>query len=327
MNARARGRGLQGAGWILAAAAALFILIIAWLVRDLVRDRGAHAIGDGRDPATYGFDLSQCLVPREEIVASGMPRDGLPAMDLPAVIDAGDVDPIRRERHASYLVTGDRVIGVVVGGRARAYPLRVLNWHEVANDTLGGIPIAVTYSPLCDAVVVFDRRVRGRTLRFGLSGLLYNSNTLLYDEEKVLAGARPVGVSLWSQLQFRAVAGPACAAGESLTVVPSFLVTWGDWRRAYPETTVLAPENTVMFERYKTDVYGSYFGSGRLRFPVRPLPPEGSASYKSRIMVKGNPPACRAIAADDLPAVDPATAYSLWFAWYAMHPGATRASR
>ncbi|MDQ7087960.1 MAG: DUF3179 domain-containing (seleno)protein [Acidobacteriota bacterium] len=168
------------------------------------------------------------------------------------------------EHRGKYLVGSDRVIGLAWGGQARAYPLRVLNWHEIANDTLGGIPVAVTYNPLCDAAVVFDRRVDGDVIDLAFSGLLYNSNLLAYDVQPE-RGRR----SLWSQLLFRAVSGPR--AGRRLKVLPASLARWGDWRRAHPDTTVLEPDPNLV-RLYKRDPYAPYFGDERLRFPVRPLP-------------------------------------------------------
>ena len=103
----------------------------------------------------------------------------------------------------------------------RAYPLRVLVWHEVVNDTVSGLPILVTYNPLSEGIAVFDRRVAGRTLSFGVSGLLYQSNLLMYDRD----GTRGAE-SLWSQLQARAVSGPAAGAGQTLELVPFALARW-----------------------------------------------------------------------------------------------------
>ncbi len=314
-----------GARRIVLLLAALALAMMGLQLAQVLHLRHAHLagrqVGDGKDPATYGFDLTTTLIPREEIVASGMPKNGLQAMDLPEVIAPEALEPIRRERHSAYLVRGDQVIGVVIGGRARAYPIRVMNWHEVVNDTLGGRAIAVTYSPLCNAAVVFDRSVRGETLRFGVSGLLYNSNTLIYDARS--DGSKE---SLWSQLQFRAVAGPAAAAGESLAVVPSWLGAWGGWYESHPATTILAPEGKAMFEKYKVDVYGSYFNSRRLRFPVHPLPPVEPWRYWSRAEVDTTG-FVRLTEGGDIGvmASHRGMVSCFYFAWFAMHPDMKRA--
>jgi hypothetical protein len=200
-----------------------------------------------------GFDLSFSLVPRDQILQGGPPRDGIPALTRPEAIRASD---------ASHLRPDDVVIGVELNGAARAYPLRILVWHEAANDVLGGAPIAVTYCPLCNSALVFDRRVAGQTLELGVSGLLYQSNVLLYDR------ARSGGTdSLWNQIQMRAVTGPAAKAGQSLRLLPSSMTTWSAWRAQHPETTVLST-NTGFGRDYAHSPYGPYFASDELMFPV-----------------------------------------------------------
>jgi len=342
---------LRRGGWIVAAALALATAAFAFYAAGLVQHR-AHPVGDGRRVTTYGFPLTPCLVPRERLVASGMPKDGLSALgDRPlwtvAQADAATVG------HGRFLVPGDRVIGVRLGGATRAYPLRVLVWHEVVNDTLGGVPVAVTYDPLCDGAVAFRREVRGERLTFGVSGLLFDSNLLMYDRR---TGGKVE--SLWSQLLFRAVTGPAAAAGTALEVLPISVETWADWRQEHPETTVPAPDPRMM-ERYVSDPYASYVANDLLRFPVAPLPPASRLAPKTPVVALGGaagwtafpfpalaapapalPPELMAsspmiaalsfrpagptvaVATDRLP---PGTAvvYASYFAWYAMHSADT----
>src|SRR5207344_1682190 len=125
--------------------------------------------------------LTTTLVPREKIVSAGMVTDALPPLDEPNAITLPQLSGLETIGRGKYLVPTDKVIAVVLNGAARAYPLRVLVWHEVVNDTVGGIPIVVTYNPLSEGIAVFDRRVAGETLEFGVSGLLYQSNLLMYD--------------------------------------------------------------------------------------------------------------------------------------------------
>ncbi len=327
------------------AALAVATIAFACYAAGLVRHR-AHPVGDGRRVGSYGFPLEPCLAPRELLVASGMPKDGLSALDDPPLWTVAQADAARAG-HGRFLVPGDRVIGVRLGGAARAYPVRVLVWHEVVNDTLGGVPVAVTYDPLCDSAVAFRREVRGERLTFGVSGLLFDSNLLMYDR-RAAAGDE----SLWSQLLFRAVAGPAAAAGAALDVLPISVETWSDWRREHPETTVPAPDPR-MVERYASDPYASYVASDLLRFPVAPLPQASRLAPKTPVVALGGPGAWTAfpfpalaapapgngpatadpllgalsfrstgpivaVAADRLP---PGTAvvYASHFAWYAMH--------
>ncbi len=178
---RTGGRRTGGLRWLFLSATAFFLLVGYLQIRGIVRSGRIAAVGDGRNVASYGFDLTRCLVPRATLVAAGMPKDTLEPLPMRDLLTAAQVDSLNAAERGKYLVPDDLVIGVVVGGVARAYPIRVLNWHEVANDTLGGRPIAVTWHPLCGSSVVFDRRVAGETLTFGQSGLLTNSNLLLYD--------------------------------------------------------------------------------------------------------------------------------------------------
>jgi len=136
-----------------------------------------------------GFDLSNALVPVEEIHAGGPPRDGIPSIDEPRFQPAGEI---------RFLSDSDLVFGVGEGRDRRAYPLRILVWHELVNDVVGGRPLVISYCPLCGTAMAFDRRVRGRTLTFGVSGLLYQSDVLMYDRETE---------SLWTQLGMEGVSG------------------------------------------------------------------------------------------------------------------------
>ena len=273
---------LRSGGWVVIAALVVTTFAFAYYAATLIRGRGLRAVGDGRNAESYGFSLEPCLVPRDRVVASGMPRDGLTALVDPAAWSVAQTDAASAAR-AKFLVAGDRVIGISLGGQTRAYPLRLLVWHEVVNDTLAGMPILVTYNPLCDSAVAF-RRTRGtRLLVFGVSGLLYESNLLMYDRQS--EGVRP---SLWSQLLFKAVCGPAAAAGATLEVLPINVQSWADWRRDHPDTTVLAPDPRLS-EKYASDPYTSYFGSDALRFPVQSLPSPALYPLKTPLVALGGP--------------------------------------
>ena len=200
-----------------------------------------------------GFDLTYSLVPREEILSGGPPKDGIPALTNPRLLKA---------EAAGYLFDDDLVVGVVFNKEARAYPLRILVWHENVNDVVGGLPIAVTYCPLCNSAFVFDRRVGGDVREFGVSGLLWNSNVLLYDRQ-------PDGraESLWSQVKMAAVTGPAAQAGLRMTFLPSELTTWREWVERHPASNVLS-DQTGYRRNYGVSPYGSYFATDRLMFPV-----------------------------------------------------------
>ncbi len=124
----------------------------------------------------------------------------------------------------------EEVIGLTVGGEARAYPLKIMNWHEVVNDVVGGVPLAVTYCPLCGTGIVFDRAVEGEVLTLGVSGRLYRSNLVMFDNETG---------SLWSQLSGEALLGPL--HGKKLQWMASSTLPWADWRARYPHSLLLSP--------------------------------------------------------------------------------------
>lgn len=268
----------RSGGWVLLLAGMLCLTLVLWAVAGIMLGAPGR-IGDGRRVESYGFDLSTVLVPRDQIVAGGISKDyEIRAIVDPATLTLDAIERLREEERFKYLVPDDRVIGVALGGEARAYPLSVLNQHEIVNDTLGGVPIAVTYNPLSDAAVVVNRRVGAETLTFGVSGLLLDSNLLAYDRRD-----EPGVESLWSPLQRRAIAGPAAAEGATLRVVPAVLTTWSDWLRLHPATDVLAPLPS-MGERYE-QTYGTYLDSDEIRFPVSPLPPGDGPAPKSRVLV------------------------------------------
>lgn len=193
-----------------------------------------------------GFDLSRSTVPVGGIVAGVPARDAIPALTTPRMETAA----------VAQLDPEELVVGLADMHEARAYPLRILNWHEVVNDRFGDRAIAVTYCPLTGSAVVFDRQVGDRLLEFGVSGLLYDSNVLLYDRDSS---------SLWSQLSQSAVAGPR--AGASLRAIPARVLPWKSWREAHPESLVMSRE-TGHRRDYRVDPYERYPRSGTTWFPV-----------------------------------------------------------
>jgi hypothetical protein len=280
MSAR-HGRKLVDArsgGFVIAGAVLLFLLVAARWIIPAARQRGERAPGDGRHVESYGFDLSGALVATGAITPAGIPRDGIPALTLPPLFGAAEAAAAPLGEHGKFLVPSDLVIGITSGGASRCYPLRVMNWHEAVNDTLGSRPVLVTFNPPSFGVAAFDRRVGGDTLQFGVSGLLYQSNLLVYDR-----GA-PGRSSLWSQLLAKGVAGPR--AGTQLRLLPVALVTWGDWLAAHPATTVLAGENRRSRD-YERDPYAAYYSSEGLRFPVDPLPTTHVPAWKTTVLVIG----------------------------------------
>ncbi|MFQ5509770.1 MAG: DUF3179 domain-containing protein [Leptospirillia bacterium] len=194
-----------------------------------------------------GFELNGATVPMELILSGGPPRDGIPAIDRPRFVPAGK---------AGFLAPTDRVLGLEVGGEARVYPIAILNWHEIVNDQVAGRPVVITFCPLCGTGMAFDANVVGRRRVFGVSGLLYNSDVLLYDRESE---------SLWSQILGSAVSGPL--KGERLVPLPLAHTTWGDWRARHPNTMVLSTD-TGYDRDYRRNPYAGYEASRSVYFPV-----------------------------------------------------------
>jgi len=228
----------------------------------LVLSAGASAFDSSSTP--NGFSLADSAISPEEIIGGGVRRDSIPALDDPPHVKAADAPWRDRER----------VIGVRLGDEARAYPIAILVWHELVNDVLDGRPILASYCPLCGTGIVFDRRPRplqtgvgasttapippasGKGLRFGVSGLLYRSDLLMYDRETE---------SLWPQISGEAVTGSS--RGRRLRQIRSQMTTWGEWRERHPDTTVLSLE-TGHRRRYGSTPYGGYANSDTLMFPV-----------------------------------------------------------
>lgn len=169
-------------------------------------------------------DFSRHAVAYDEIISGGPPKDGIPAIDKPSFMPAAN---------ATGLAPREPVIAVAFAAQARAYPLRIMIWHEIVNDTLGGVPIAVTWCPLCNSAVVFDRRSGGRTLSFGTTGKLRNSDLVMYDRETE---------SWWQQFGGTCIVGTL--AGAELSLLPMRVESFERFRARFPEGQVLVPPDT-----------------------------------------------------------------------------------
>jgi len=186
----------------------------------------------------------------DQVDWGGVAVDGIPPLVDPQVVPA---------RRATYLSDRDVVFGLVAGGEARAYPKRILAWHELARDEVGGVAITLVYCTLCGTVIPYDSEVEGRRLSFGTSGLLYRSNKLMYDRETR---------SLWSSLTGEPVIGPLAGSGFSLSRLPVVTTTWGEWRRLHPSTVVLSLATGFDRDYSEGAAYRDYFRTDRLMFEV-----------------------------------------------------------
>lgn len=226
------------------------IRVAAFLISMLVKPGFALAqqekqyldAGKGQPP----FDITHHSVPIEEILSGGPPKDGIPALNNPKFVSASDGD--------KFLKKNDKVLAVEYNGIAKAYPIRILNWHEVVNDNFNGKPVVVTWCPLCLSGIVYDPEDRGSKLTFGVSGKIYKSNLLMYDRETG---------SLWSQMLQRAITGPLM--GAVLAMLPAEHSTWEHWRMEHPNTLVLSLD-TGFKRDYGLDPYREYVEDGRPTF-------------------------------------------------------------
>ncbi|MGQ0670011.1 MAG: DUF3179 domain-containing protein [Actinomycetota bacterium] len=220
---------------VLLAAGVLFLAACA-------RAGGPAAVESGAAGATLSPSASAAEQPNPRVdpneIQTLLPPDGIPAIDDPAFLSPAEAD---------FLDPREPVLAIELNGDARAYPAQIMTWHEIVNDTVGGVPVVVTYCPLCNTGIGFERpTVDGELLDFGTSGKLYRSNLVMYDRQTN---------SLWPQALGRAVQGPLL--GMELEWVPVQLVSWGDWRAAHPDGKVLSTE-TGSQRPYGTNPYENY---------------------------------------------------------------------
>jgi hypothetical protein len=189
----------------------------------------------------------------EEIVWGGVAKDGIPALTNPTLIDPAEAD---------YLTEDELVFGVKIAGDARAYPLRIMDWHEMFNDVIGGVPVSLAYCTLCGSGILFETARAGQDepFVFGSSGLLYRSNKLMYDRQTH---------SLWNQFTGRPVVGPLTGSGIELKTRPVAITSWAAWRAANPDTRVLSLDTGFRRDYRPGAPYGDYFASPDLMFPAR----------------------------------------------------------
>ncbi len=174
-----------------------------------------------------------------EILSGGPPKDGIPALSDPEFTKASS---------ETRIAGSEPVITVDINGDVRAYPVRYLTWHEIANDTVGGVPVAVTFCPLCNSGITFDRRIPQGTLTFGVSGKLRNSDMVMYDRETESWWQQAIGEAIVGDLQ-----------GVKLKQLPTWMESWDEFRTRHPEGLVMAEPNFP--RQYGRNPYVSYDSS------------------------------------------------------------------
>ena len=210
-------------------------------VADLFSNPSVSFSGDN------GFDLSEPLVPRDAILHGGPARDGIPSVDRPRFVSAAK---------ARFLKPDDRVLGLEYDGVVRAYPIKILNYHEIVNDRIKQQAIVISYCPLCGSGMAFKPELSDGDNTFGVSGLLYNSDMLLYDRDTE---------SLWSQIMGTAISGKL--KGKQLISLVLTSTTWAHWVQQHPDTEVLSTR-TGYSRDYERHPYGDYDINRALYFPV-----------------------------------------------------------
>jgi hypothetical protein len=211
------------------------------LEEELAKNPPGPGLGEASPPppdgATWRTDFSKALVSLDEFRSGGPPKDGIPAVDFPQFSRADTID---------WLGNREPVIVVKVEGETRAYPLQILIWHEIVNDTVGGVPVSVTFCPLCNTAIVFDRRLDGETYDFGTTGKLRESDLVMYDRQTE---------TWWQQFSGEALVG--ARAGEKLDQIPAQIMAWEDFWVEYPDAPVLN-RDTGFVRDYGTNPYVGY---------------------------------------------------------------------
>ena len=280
---------------------------------------------------TFGFDDDTPRAVELDELMQGCPRrDCIESIDAPRFVTAARADFMRDD---------DMVLALVHGGQAKAYATRILVYHEIVNDYVGGTPLAITFCPLCGSGVAVVREIDGEVTEFGVSGVLYNSDLVLYD--------RASG-TLWDQIRATGIVGPH--TGARLGLVSLATTTWARWRAAHPDTLVLTPDTGFdrSYEEYPGR-YREYERSDRIRFPVSAtdtrlypktvvhgLEVDGRhVAYTDALLeqvgvysdrIGGRTVEVRRLDDGSVAAADPETGERFvairlfWFAWYAFHP-------
>ncbi|MDE0228324.1 MAG: DUF3179 domain-containing protein [Spirochaetaceae bacterium] len=186
----------------------------------------------------FKTDFARHTVPYSDVLSGGPPKDGIPAIDRPDFVSVADAD--------GWLGELEPVVLVEAGGVAKAYPLQVLTWHEIVNDEVGGVPISVTFCPLCNTAIGFQRAFDGQVLDFGTTGRLRFSNLIMYDRQTE---------TWWQQATGAGIAGKY--AGSQLAFYPANIVSWQEFRDRYPDAEVLS-RNTGYSRAYGRNPYAGY---------------------------------------------------------------------
>jgi hypothetical protein len=341
---------LKGGGWVLVLMGVVTVGIICWAIAPAVLRLVDPAPGDGNTVESYQFDLSNLQVPQETFMPAMQHRDMSPVLTNPEILSVEELAAKNGTKRNPFLVNSDLVVGITIGDETRAYPLHVLNVHEVVNDTIGGVPLTVYWNWPSGHIAVFQRVIDRKEIQFGITGLAGNGSMLLYEK-----GEEEGGEQLYSAILGHSVSGDVV----QLKQIPHEVTSWNSWFSRHPNTKSIAPVEGYK-KRYRKGDPRTYFLNETIYFPVSPMPKDsanpktavialqttdGHAVYEIqslldaandqgelKLQVDGKPVTfivgsapLFAIAQDENGNAIP-TQRALWFTWYANHPDAVLVS-
>jgi hypothetical protein len=336
----------RGGGWVIALLAFVIIAIITWAVAPAVLRLGNLGPGDGATVASYKFDLSNLQLEEDTLVAVMQHRDMSPVLTNPTILSVEKLAEHNYGNRNQFLVSSDLVVGIELGGETRTYPMHMLNVHEIINDTLGGVPIVVYWNWPSGFIGVYKRILHETEVDFGMSGLSGNGVMLIYPTQDTVGGEQ-----LISPMLGQSVTGKHAR----LQPITHEVTSWKDWFARHPETTSLSPDGQYK-KRYRKGDPRQYFLNETIYFPVSEMPMD-DVNPKTHVIVLNTGSGDTVYALEDL--IDSAgengelaldvsgvpvtftvgtaplfavardasgnaipTQRSLWFTWYANHPGA-----
>ncbi|MDP7008870.1 MAG: DUF3179 domain-containing (seleno)protein [Phycisphaerales bacterium] len=334
-------------GWVLVMTGIVLLGVIVWALAPAIFRLADLPPGDNKNIETYEFNLSELQLERSTVVPSMRHRNMSPVVLEPQTVSPEEIQVLNNSKRDPLLVSKDLVVGVEINGESRAYPLHFLHVHEIVNDTLGGIDIAVFWHWPSGHVAVFERMLNGTLAEFANSGLSGNGGMLFYPLSEIVGNE-----TLYAALLEKSVTGNS----EQLTPIPHSVVSWKVWHEQHPNTTSLAPD-AQMKKRYRKASPELYFRTEKIHFPANPMPDdrinpktpvvsvrvgdsskvfslpailehvgdEGTFStiigdVEIDITAYATPLAVSVKRNDGIPVH---TTRSLWFAWFANHPETT----
>ncbi|MGE4620330.1 MAG: DUF3179 domain-containing (seleno)protein [Planctomycetota bacterium] len=266
--------------WLIGLLMLLCGAVIAWRIPPLFRAIEEKRKLDTEGAFVNGFQLSEELKVDPTLIRFGSPEEIIPIDEAP-IWDTKTVANLGENFRTRFLVSESEVVGVVINGKARAYPIRILQWHEVVNDALGEKPICVIHHPLSETTTVFRRpeSKNSEPVLFGSSGLTVDCCLLIHD--RLGSNARS-NESLWSPVDGAAISGDR--SGQQLELVAFQLTTWKKWLAAHPETDVLGMLESHR-RYYKKEPYSPYRLVDKPRYPYSPEPPASPRANLSRVIL------------------------------------------